>query len=83
MGEETSLVGLTLGSLGHLHARRGDFLRAASLYHQALELVLRERTERHPDARRLHGELAEVYAALGRNEEARKFRLLADPAGRN
>ena len=80
MGEETSLVGLTLGSLGHLHARRGDFLRAASLYHEALEHVLRERTERHPDARRLHRELAEVYAALGRNEEARKFRLLADPA---
>jgi serine/threonine-protein kinase len=83
MGEDNAAVGLTFSSLGRLHALRGEYGQAESLYQRALEPVLRERTERHPDARRLHRELADVYAAWGRDDEARKFRLLADPAGPN
>ena len=83
IGGEDGGVGLTLGSLGRVHALRGEYARAESLYHRALQLVLRETTERNPNARRLHRELADVYAAWGRDEEARKFRALADGAGRN
>jgi serine/threonine-protein kinase len=83
IGEEDAMVGLTLGSLGRLHALREEYARAESLYHRALDLFLPERTERSPNARRLHRELAEVYAAWGRDEEARKFRLLADGAAQD
>ena len=81
MGEEDAMVGLTLGSLGRVHALREEYARAESLYHRALDLFLPERTQRNPNARRLHRELAEAYAAWGRDEDARKFRLLADAPG--
>ena len=75
-------VGLTVGLLGRLYARKGEFVRAESLYVHALTVLLSERTDEHPDVRRLRRELAELYDGWGRPDEAARYRRLAEGVDR-
>ncbi len=77
-GEHHPLVGLTLASLGRLHTLRGEYAPAESLYRRALDILRRETADAHPDVRLVHGGLAELYERWGKDEEARRYRRLAE-----
>jgi tetratricopeptide (TPR) repeat protein len=82
LGEQDVAVGLTLGFLGRLYARRGEFARAEGLYDRALEVLLSRQTAEHPDVRSVRREFAELYEGWGRPEEAARYRRLAEVVNR-
>lgn len=76
-GGETTLVGLTLADLARLALERGDFERADSLYHAALEIVLRSYPPDHFDVRRIRAAMADFYDQWGKPDLAAESRAAA------
>ena len=66
------------GWAGILTAEK-DYPKADSLYHQALDILLRYTSEQHRDVRRIHAGLARLYDAWGRPDLAAIHHRIAGP----
>lgn len=75
------LVGLTDRLLARILVEAGRPGEAERAYLDALDVYHSAYGDSHRDVRSTHGELADLYETMGRDEDAARHRAMADPSG--
>jgi uncharacterized protein HemY len=73
-GPTTTLIGLAHSSLGELRYRQRRYVEAEQELTRALEIVRLQQKDEHADMRQVYGRLARVCEALGRGQDAEKYK---------
>jgi serine/threonine-protein kinase len=78
-GDGGALEGIDLAKLAQVHARKGEYATADSLFGQALANQRRYVPDTHPDVREIYRLISERYRLEGRQPDAERYALLSRP----